>query len=705
MSKKAVSCGLGLLGIVLFIGFTAFLCKVSVDASRESTLKMTLGSEVAALAAYLAEGSRGLRAAALAAKKAYALEAMPCWNAGNDSRSIYLMDTMMAIQQGYPMLRYVYFSYQLPGSSAWGDCGCQASANMGPPYSCYYVNSNNSMIFSNSANVSQVSTVKPFIDSSEEVYTQTIRGLTAANVNGYWMQPDSWIDTLYNTTTRVMSFTLPISFDSVSGNCTLAATTDLDLGSGSLNIKSFGTLGELVLLDGRGSGFLIDGSIESFYTSAPTSTASPRVNDLISTFRSINSNNFLVNTSFSQNGFNYQSATIDNTFVLINRAPIQTRAVVASSALKSTFDGITLAAYSAFTGLSLYFQNIGASNFQFAVNNPWLRRSGSWFATSQALLSAVFPKIAYIYADYQYTSSVNSSTLWGEAGTYFTGNVSTGPQGLVTDYTSYITSDNSTEYSFTNANLSGVLSAAPSTYNANSPWIQYARQLTPANAGGKWQLPWWAPNDKKVYESFQIPVSFDVGGNCIMAVGADVDITFLSGFLQQYKASAASLLAIIDTRGLNGLLGSPIVISSATATYNLTEIFTASTVPDTTLGNIITRAAASAPGGNFTTQLTSFSFYDAPTNSVVNVVRVPDAQLINWAVVEVVPVQNLQQLFSSASNVANTFNELFTPAQRTSIFVFAGFVILVMLIDHIIILTIKTAEDKGQWETAMNNAA
>ena len=703
MSKKIVSCGLGLLGIVLFIGFTAFLIKVSVDASREATLKLTLGSEVSALAAYLLEASRGLRRSATSLRNAWNLEGIPCYTAANTpNRGSYLLDTVMSLQQSFVALRYVYISYAIPGGNTWGDCGCQSGPDLGPPFSCYYANQSNYLLFTDNANLSQITKVVPDSDTSMAAYTQVIKTMTKANWDsGLWHTPEQWVDTLTNKTVRVMSFSLPIAFDA-NGNCILAASSELDLSTPNLGLNGIGALGEMVLLDGRGSGFLIDGSLEHFYTATPTATPSSRINDLITTFKNANNNNILVNASFSQNGFNYQSATIDGVFVIINRVPIQEQALVASSALKSVFDSIMLATGGSVAAYNLW--NSWGMDFQAAISDPGRYRSSTWFVTLQSIFSAIFPKISYLYIEYQYTNTLNGSTLWGESGVYFSGNDSLGPQGLPQDFTSYITAANSSEYEFYNANLSMLQPPFPSSNSANDYWTLQIQQLTSADGYGVWTLPWLFDGQQLL--SFLVPLGFDVGGNCIKGAGADVDATFVHNFLQQYKAPGATDLVMLDTRGVGKLGGSPVVIATAQTVLTGTAIYTAATLPNTFLSPLLTRAAANAPGGNLTATTAAFSYFDAPSTSVVNVVRVPLVSY--WAVVEIVPVQSLQQQITSASQLANSFDTLFTVQQRTGILVFAGFVILVMLIDHLVVMTIKVEGAGGSskgWDQPMNSAS
>ena len=710
--KKILSCVLGLLTISLLIGYTFYVIVSAVNASRDATLQSVLGSNVQALAASLAEGSRGLRTAALAAKNAYTLEQMPPWNAGNDTRSLYLLSSIMALQQSYgTYLRYIYVSYKLPNSNMWGDLGCKvASANMGQSYQCYYVNTSGTEIYSNTANVSQVLGTNPFGDTSMYNYTKVIRGLTKGNISGYWHPPQTYFDERLNITVRLSSFTLPIEFDPVTGNCILAVTTDLDLGSGSAGVfglTGFGTLGEMVALDGRGTGFMIGGSLETFFTNMPTQTTSPRINDLVQTFSAINSGNLLINGSFTKNGFNYQSSTIDNTFVLINRAPVVTSVQVTGSALKTTFDGVKLVAWTAVISLTEFMTNSMTPNpqkaMQYALNNPSQLISTSWFAMLQAFLGALFPKVPYVYLDYEYTLP-NGTTAWGEAGSGFNYQSTT-----IDNYGSYIVSDNGILYSFTGLNLAAANASTP-YFNQDTWWIANSRTLQKTDAAGKW-LPLSAESVGHLYATFGIPLTFNASDYATSVVCADIDVLFLQQYLKNYKASGASQLAIIDTRGVSGNDSSPIVVASATATYNISGIFTARTLPDAAFGQLITRAALSAPGNNFSS-LASFSYYDQPADSVVAISRVLGADLMDWAVVEVTPANVDTASFykystclnSCASDAAQSYDKLFTRSQKIGIPVYCGVIMFFILIDHIIILTFKTQVDgpKGELDAAMN---
>lgn len=267
---------------------------------------------------------------------AYVGRKVSCSNLSSIMTTEFL-NVPFALQTSFGVaLYFVYVSYQIPGTSHWGDCGCQGwSYTSSDPAICGYIDASGTQYAFNGTNPAKMFAPplsNAFVDGYD--YIANIKSMTAADqaAGGIWHAPTTYDDPFLRITLTTLTYSFPLAFDPVTGACTLAVSVDIATNYlvDTLQLRSSNT--EVVFAGyGRGQPDLrfvsdsLQGSLGSRAWSA-TSVPIPRIQSILSAVVNYadqfgNVLGPLQNVSFVQGGLLYQSLTVLNQFVVIAQGP------------------------------------------------------------------------------------------------------------------------------------------------------------------------------------------------------------------------------------------------------------------------------------------------------------------------------------------------------------------------------------------------
>jgi hypothetical protein len=451
---------------------------------------------------------------------------------------------------------YVYMSYQVPNSNAWGDCGCGFYA--GEIY-CYYSDTSAATHYLAGASLQNETEAPSVYDTAEEEYTRVIMNATQAQSQGFWHLPTRFEATDANMT--LITYTVPLQWDSVTGKCILAASIDVALENSDMtNIllaaqMASGSTSQFAFLDLRGQGTYL-ASASAFYGnglnntmlySPPSTTPSQQLNDLANAaLAGIQMTPDVLGVSFSQGGLLYNTfpvRSMGGMFALVevrqalmeqigSTVAFESQGVQdAIAAVSGQFNALKVAA----VALGTMFKN---SNTDCTTLNTNAKAA---ITAAYALLEAFDYVAAYAYvAVKEPTFTVCGCDHLSES---------------QVDECSYI---NSTGYKnrFVGANFSAPTGTA-ALYPQNAAYLQQFWASTSADAAnGIWNLPeTWVDLESGLpvdILTFAWPFAFDSNGNTIAVAAIDYRYSTFSQTLQAVKSNLMGESLIVDLRTQHG---------------------------------------------------------------------------------------------------------------------------------------------------------
>ncbi|ORC91393.1 uncharacterized protein TM35_000063980 [Trypanosoma theileri] len=512
----------------------------------------------------------------------------------------------------------------------WGQVGCMepgsADTRNNAQFStlCAYVDPTGRLTGFNGTNVSNIlyTSDDGFVEHLD--FVREAQKLTPKDrERGVWQRPNKYQDRFYNQTLYVMTFVLPIHFDSITGKCTAVAGVEVSLSSLAEAISVPATNTEVVLVDTRylqeeGGQFVVDTIETDLLGVTPfPSTATPRerINTMASTILRQHGGKLLQNGSFFENGLVYQSLTLMDTWMLFARSPLVLSAAEVHASLRSLLTEHERLAAATMLNYESGVECELAANEKH--NSRFLEALGVMQRTSGSHINS-------LYVAYQLTNTTTTTTtmenVWGACGCFL--NVK-----LKDQLRCFYTNSDGMEISFDGVSLSESNNVNTTRFN-ETPRGEFVKNRVQniTSISGEWTKPYVLvdpiSNTQISAFSFIQPSllnNFNKNGPRAAAI-VDLAMSFLPEFLNASTRLGTTGLFLIDRRDNSTFMGTRVLTTTDI-------VYPGMNTPNKTI-NRFTTAVYEELGGSFNHSI-SFSM---------------EGQLVNyeviephWGLVEIIP--------------------------------------------------------------------
>ena len=444
--------------------------------------------------------------------------------------SNYLRE-VVSMQETYrESVIYMYLSYQIPGTTMWGDCGCQYNISNNGIVQCYYTDAaGTSHSFYGADWDKEVRPPQPNDSTESYEYTQIIANMTKQDTAGVWHVPGLW-----NVGTgmwQVITYSFPIEFNA-NGKCISAISFDV-------NASFFADVmfpqkyegGEALLVDSRGNlTFVASSDQQAWHDVYPVlKTPSDRIND----FAAVALNN-LDKYRFVQDGMYYRRTTVANVYHLFYREAILQPTMPATFGLAAYFSDML----SASMALGTVFVRGGIQCYEAAKNSTDM----DFLHMTASMQEAYGSRMVYAYLSYK----LPGSDMWGDCGCYYA-------DGKVGEC--YYLNETGWQHHFMGDDFH--IPTRPPIYGMNTESWDYTKtimNMTRADGYGVWHRPdiWTDAVHQRSFPliTFSLPLTYDAQGKCTAAISIDLSMDFVGDYLGKFGDAKTSLY-YIDRRGVN----------------------------------------------------------------------------------------------------------------------------------------------------------
>jgi len=504
-----------------------------------------------AAAAMVQERFENIRKAAATVANAYMAESQTCYGAalsGNTSQFLQLTESLQ-LALGSQVV-YAYVSMEMPGTAGkWSDCGCEhppSDSATRNDMACYYADPSGTYHYVNGSNFNQEISNNQWTTETES-YTLNIKNMTAADaLTGVWQPANSWTDPTTSKTYELLTFTLPLKFDPVTGKCILAVSIDVSMGAIAMGFGSWVSSqlwaangGGLALLSTNGNTFLA-GSDMNFPRGqvVPVTTYPYTMDAANAALSQLGENGFNQTLSVTTGSALYNVFSVWPSFAVLQWTPMADSVVpmpmVTDQSLTSAHQ-VFSAKLADWTAAARTLSNTFVASGVTCLTQD--DRTQAFLAASAAMTRAMGSAVKYVYISY----ATGQANLWGDCGCANAGN------GAVDCY--YTNAAGLMQY-FIDARWNMPVPANTFTVDPNELYLRSIANMTRANMQGLWHSPYVYTAEGAPQEliTFSVPISFDTNGNCVSAASIDVSFAFVQQFLQGYKAQQSSESVLIDTR-------------------------------------------------------------------------------------------------------------------------------------------------------------
>jgi hypothetical protein len=597
---------------------------------------------------------------------------------------------------GVNKFQYVYISYLMPGTNGkWGDCGCQMQAGA---VTCYYVNKAGTMYnFKNKDFTNPTANPTQYNVSTETWdYTMDIMTLTKADAAGKWFVPYTFEDPETTVNHELMTFSLPINFDTTTGKCVLAVSVDVTITdlTGPLRTAK-GGIKDVAFVDTRSPAKLFASSDVALPQLSYTIGAvpSPRIADLLATAYAGMGNQWR-SATFESSKMTYQNVAVTKDWSLVMRAPVVSYAAPAAGALAATVEAVAVGAR---TMSSTYKMEgtVCGNGFDTPKNAALMQQ---FMQTVDALVSTGGARRAYM--SYPITGSTTATPKWGNCG--------------CDAGSCFFDTMGGTRHSFSSANMQGVDTTTSNVAIKPAAAKAFAGMKQANATAGIWQsLSFPSGSTKDPVLIYTIPTLFS-GGNCVATASFEFDPSSTQAVLAKYGPTTGHQMVFIDARDGGTAL-------SATGTTFGASVYSPTTTPSASLNQWMTAAVTQVNGTlyktaslaanrmqiNAATVSPNFAVFEEMSAPTLMMDRRGQAQAA--AVVATTgmatPPPALKEkttdvsLSTSSENeekaAYHTFTQMYSPGQQAAIIIFIVIMYLLIIADKVVLFVVNRGDDSA----------